>query len=225
VRVSERDLRLLTVIGEDGGARLSLLRARLQVGGGGGSDTAARHWTDRMVRAGYLRRTWVLRAAWFTLTPAGARLVGLVDEDGKAAARVVEAALVVEHTNTVGRLRLWFASEYPEATWVPERTFWRQQADHKALKFRRPDGALDLGGRKVGVEVELRPKHAEDYRVIVGQTHPDLAEVWWYCPPALVSRLRHALGQGADQYTERGGFAAKRVTPWDVRPLPEGVWP
>lgn len=225
MRVLERDLQLLRVLGEDGGARISLIREHLAVGGGGRSEAAARHWTDRMVRAGYLHRAWVLRAAWFTLTASGARLVGLVDGDGRAAPRVVEAALVVDHTNTVGRLRLHLGREHPDAVWIPERTFWREQRERKTLKFRRPDGALDFGDRRVGIEVELTRKHAEDYRVLVGQTHPSLAEVWWYCPPELVGWLGRALAAGVEQYETAGGMAAKRAKPYQVRALPEGVWP
>jgi hypothetical protein len=224
VRVHDRDLRLLRVLGEDGGARLQLVSELLAVDGGGRSEAAARHWTDRMVRGGYLRRTWVLRAAWFTLTPAGARLVGLVDDEGRATPRAIEAALVVDHTNTVGRLRLHLAREYPDAVWIPERTFWREQRERNTLKFRRPDGALDFPDQRVGVEVELTRKHPDDYRRIVGGTHTSIKVVWWYTPPADTSWLRHALAAGVAAY-EREGITARTAVPWEVRPLPEGVWP
>jgi hypothetical protein len=226
VRVHERDLRLLRVIGEDGGARLALVSELLAAMGGGRSEAAARHWTDRMVRGGYLRRSWVLRAAWFTLTPAGGRLVDLVDRKGRASPRVIEAATMVDHTNTVGRLRLHLAREYPEARWIPERTFWAEQRDDKNTAFRRPDGALDFGDRKVGLEVELTPKDSEDYRDIAGQTYPGIGEVWWYVPPELEGRIRRTITTGVNAYeATEGPFSVRKAKPYEVRALPEGVWP
>jgi hypothetical protein len=223
VRVLERDVRLLTVIGEDGGMRLPLVSEHLAEGGGGRSEAAARHWTDRMVRGGYLRRSWILRAAWFTLTPAGARLADLVDQDGTATPRVIEAATVVDHTNTVGRLRLQLAREHPDALWVPERTFWAEQRLRKQLSFRRPDAALDFpDGRRVGIEVELTPKRAEKYRAIVGSSHRSITEVWWYCPPTIRGRLVRSLATGVAAWEQA---AKKQAKPYEVRPLPEGVWP
>jgi hypothetical protein len=222
VRVLKRDVSLLTVIGEDGGMRLPLVSEHLAAGGGGRSEAAARHWTDRMVRAGYLRRALVLRASWFTLTAAGARLAGLVDQAGVGTPRVVEAATVVDHTNTVGRLRLHFAREHPEARWIPERAFWREQQENKHRSFRRPDGALDFGDHKVGIEVELTVKQTEKYRPIIGLTHSDLTEVWWYCPPKLERRLRQSLGTAVTAYEDGGRF---KVTPLVVKALPEDITP
>jgi len=226
VRVNERDLQLLRAVGENGGTRLELLRLMLAAyAHGDRSEAAARHWTDRMVRGGYLRRAWLLKGAWFTLTPAGGRLVGLVDSEGRAIPKVIEAASVIDHANTLGRLRLHLRREYPEAAWIPERAFWEEQRLNKPVWFRRPDGALDFGDRRVGIEVELTRKHADRYRAIVGQTHPSLTEVWWYCPPQLAPWLGRSLRAAVDRHEQEGLFAGKTVRPFEVRPLPEGVWP
>lgn len=235
MRVSRRDLSLLRVVGEDGGARLSLLRQLLAIHGAqadGGwrtegvrTEGAARHWADRMVRAGYLRNTRILGGPWFTLTPAGARLVDLLDAEGNASPRVVEAALVVEHTSVVSRLRLHLQAAEPDAEWVPERTFWQRQRQQRAVKFRRPDGALRFADRTVGVEVELHRKDADDYRPIVGMSHPDLAEVWWYCPPTMVAWLQRTLDQARGQLATESIFGGRKVAPCAVKALPEGVWP
>lgn len=235
VRVSDRDVSTLRVIGETGGARLSFLQRLLAAGnqpaptgqvrpvgpGPGRSDSAARAWVGRMVRGGYLRQAQLLRATWVTVTPAGARLVGLVDDHGQATPRVIEAATQVDHTNTVGLLRLHLQAEHPDAGWLPEREFWVRQRERKGQGWRRPDGALDFGDRLVGVEVELTRKHPDDYRKLVGLTYPKLAEVWWYTPPALEGWLRHALAAGVAKWEAE---SRKQATPREVRPLPEGVW-
>lgn len=226
MRVGDRDLQLLRVVGENGGARPGTVRLLLaSYARGGRSEAAARHWTDRMCRAGYLRRAWVLRGAWFTLTPSGGRLVGLVDDDGHATPRVVEAASVIEHTETVTRLRLHLEAAYPEARWIPERTFWQEQQANRQRRFRRPDGALQFPDQRVGVEVELSRKHADRYPGIVGGTHGSLRAVWWFCPPDLAGWLGRTLAAAAARREGEGLFAGRSVTPFEVYPLPAEVRP
>jgi hypothetical protein len=192
VALTERDLAVLTWLGEMFGAPLPVVRDLL-VRAGAPTESApgagwrqagevpdalavARKWAGRMVAAKLVTRSRPLGATWVAPTRAGLDFAGLDYGTWKP------VGWKLEHVAAVGRLRLKLEAQYPEATWTSERAIRSRWAGSGA-RVRYADGQLDFPGTTcVGVEVELhRKKHAE-YEGIGQDIDPAFDQVWWFVP-------------------------------------------
>ena len=182
VRLTERDGRVLTFVGDQYGAPLSVVARLYAVG-----DRAARQYVARLERAGLAGRVSIAGRQWVTPTTAGLRFAGL--EYDQWTPRLWK----LEHVEGVGRLRLDLAAIHPYATWTSERAIRSRWAGSGA-RVRFADGQLDLpDGRCVGVELELHRKPARLYEGIGRDVDPAFDEVWWFCPAAMVGWLGEVL--------------------------------
>ena len=146
IRTTERDLRLLRVVGEQYALSVPQL-ARVM----GRSEHAGRWLRDRWQRAGWVegRALIVGRPPFVWLTRRGLRAAGL----DYAVWRPTPGALA--HVAAVTEVRLDVHHRHPSAEWVTERDLARVGSGRAA---HRPDGLVVMDGRAVAVEVELTQK-------------------------------------------------------------------
>lgn len=193
VRVTERDLRLLRVVGEQYAITLPQL-ARLM----GRSNHAARWLRERWQAAGWVeaRALLVGRPVFLWLTRRGLRAAGL----DYAVWRPAAGALA--HVEAVMDARLLVEGRHPDAQWVGERDLQRRGTH-------RPDGLVRLDGRESAIEVELTPKERRRAERIVRELVAAYPAVTYFATAQtfrLVSELAAEVGGGRVQ----------------VLPLPEG---
>jgi len=191
VSVSERDLAVLTWLGEMYGAPLPVVRDLLgrhpaqpvpaaagwrQPGETPDDLAVARKWAGRMTRAGLVYCQRPLATTWVIPTRAGLQFAGLSYAAWKP------SGWKLEHVAAMCRLRVKLEGQYPEATWTSERAIRSRWAGSGA-RVRFADGQLDFPGTTcVGVELELHRKHPRDYESIAADVDPAFDQVWWFVP-------------------------------------------
>jgi hypothetical protein len=197
VALTQRDLAVLTWLGEQYGAPLGVVRELLarhapaapgpagagwrQAGSAPDALAVARKWAGRMVRAKLVTCSQPLGGTWVVPTRAGLDFAGLDYKAWKP------AGWKLAHVAAVGRLRLKLEAQYPEATWTSERAIRSRWAGSGA-RVRYADGQLDFPDSTcVGVELELHRKHARDYDGIAADVDPAFDQVWWFVPSYAVA--------------------------------------
>jgi hypothetical protein len=168
VRLSERDLFALRVVGEQYAVRLSLLSDILTVHDGAPvTPDAARKVAARWHRARIAEIAPILAGqgshAW--LTPYGLDQVGLTYKPW------VPSAVGLPHADAVTAVRIALEA-LPEGRWVSERTL-RQGISRSAgsTTAHLPDGELQGAFGRVAIEVELTAKTVErTRRILAGLT-------------------------------------------------------
>ena len=190
VRVTERDLRLLRIVGEQYAITLPQL-ARLM----GRSHHAARWLRERWQAAGWVeaRALLVGRPVFLWLTRRGLRAAGL----DYAVWRPAAGALA--HVAAVTEVRLHVEARHERAVWVSERDLGREAVRRGV---HRPDGLVRLDGRESAIEVELTLKERRRAARIMGELLAGYAAVSYFAAPApyrLISDLADELGAGRVQ--------------------------
>ena len=192
VALTERDLAVLTWLGEQYGAPLGVVRELLaqhapppagpaaagwrQAGETPDGLAVARKWAGRMLRAKLVACQRPLGATWVVPTRAGLEFAGLEYKVWRP------TGWKLGHVAAVGRLRLRLAALYPEATWTSERAIRSRWAGSGA-RVRFADGQLDFPGTTcVGVELELHRKDPRTYEGTVADVDPAFDQVWWFVP-------------------------------------------
>jgi len=190
IRTTERDLRLLRVVGEQYALSVPQL-ARLM----GRSGHAGRWLRERWQRAGWVegRALLVGKPPFLWLTRRGLNAAGL----DYAVWRPRPGALA--HVAGVTEVRLDIEQRHPDAEWVSERDLPRigtGQAAH------RPDGLVVLNGRVVAVEVELTQKDRRRAQRIMGELVVAYQSVTYFASPAprrQLEALAREIGAGRVQ--------------------------
>jgi hypothetical protein len=194
VRLTERDLRVLTWVGEQYAVDLDvlgLLLARWSPGSvaAGSRGPLARSQAGRLERAGCASRRTVLGRPWLVPTRAGIGFAGLPYGAWEP------VGWKLAHLATVARLRLCMEGEHPEAAWESERAI-RARWHGTGARVRIPDGALTMpDGRRIAVEVELHRKARHRYAPIVAEQDPAWDECWWFTRPADSAWVRAVLAE------------------------------
>ncbi len=184
-RATERDLRLLRIVGEQYAVTLPQLAVMM-----GRSVHAARWLRDRWRRAGWIDSRTVLvgRPAFLWPTRVGLRAAGL-DYPGWGP---TPGALA--HVEAVTDVRLHLQAAAPDAGWVSERDISLvTPGEH------RPDGLLVVGDRQVAIEVELTRKSRARTRGIMCELVARYPGVVYFTAPAprpLLEDLAAEVGQG-----------------------------
>jgi hypothetical protein len=208
VRLNDRDLYLVTWLGEQYGAPLSLVRAvmdahatRSGIPGPAAPApgirrqteqpdrlSAARKWVARMQTARLVQQTAAVGRLWVVPTRAGLRFAGLPYH------RWQPSGWELAHIEAVARVRLTLETAHPEAGWECERAIRARWAGTGA-RVRLADAGLHLpDGRVVGVEVELHVKRPDRYQAATADQDPAWTDgVWWFTPAAQVELLRRRL--------------------------------
>ena len=176
LRVAQRDLELLRVVGEQFAITLPQL-ARLM----GRSQHAARWPRARWQRAGWVegRALLVSEPVFVWLTRPGQRLAGLPYK------LWVPNPALLHHIRAVTDVRLWVTGRRPEAEWVSERALaWKQERGAGRRHGHRPDALVRAEGQEVAVEVELALKKRERLERLVRDTVARYGSVWYFAAPA-----------------------------------------
>ena len=200
IRVAERDLELLRVVGEQFAITLPQL-ARLM----GRSQHAARWLRSRWQRAGWVegRALLVSEPVFIWLTRPGQRLADLPYK------LWVPNPVMLAHIRAVTDVRLWVMGRRPEADWISERALAKAQERGPGRRHgHRPDALVRAEGKEVAVEVELALKKRERLERLVRETVARYGSVWYFVAPT----PRGALEQIAQ------AIGGERV---QVFPLPE----
>ncbi len=176
IRIAQRDLELLRVVGEQFAITLPQL-ARLM----GRSEHAARWLRARWQRAGWVegRALLVSEPVFVWLTRPGQRLAGLPYK------LWVPNAALLAHIRAVTDVRLWVEGRRPEAEWVSERALAKAQERGPGRRHgHRPDALVRAEGHEVAVEVELTLKKRERLERLVRETASRYGSVWYFAAPA-----------------------------------------
>lgn len=192
-KATERDLRLLRIVGEQYALTLPQLAVSM-----GRSVHAARWLRDRWRRAGWADSRVVLagRPAFVWLTGAGVRAGGL------SYPRWAPTPGALVHVEAVTDVRLKIAAASPHLRWIGERDIRTVGDEH------RPDGIVAGDHGDVAVEVELTRKSRARAREIVCELVARYPAVVYFAAPQtlrLIEEVAGEVGQGRVQ----------------IRPLPE----
>ena len=189
IRVAERDLELLRVVGEQFAVTLPQL-ARLM----GRSEHAARWLRARWQRADWVqgRALLVGEPVFVWLTRPGQRLAGLPYK------LWVPNPVMLAHIRAVTDVRLWVMGRRPEADWISERALARTQQRGPGRRHgHRPDALVRAEGKEVAVEVELALKKRERLERLVRETVRSYGSVWYFAAPApraALEQIAQAIG-------------------------------
>lgn len=101
------------------------------------------------------------------------------------------------HLLAITQARLLVEARQPEAEWRSERalrsrqpfTAGQTQGEHQ------PDAEVQLGERRVAIEVELHIKSKKRQPAILYQLARRYEGIWYFCPKALEEPLRQSFGQ------------------------------
>jgi len=190
VRLTERDLRVLTWVGEMYAVDLDVLAelvARWSPGrvADGSRGPLARSQAGRLERAGVASRRTVLGRPWLVPSRRGLEFAGL------PYAAWEPVGWKLDHLAAVARLRLELETGY--TSWESERAI-RARWHGSGARVRIPDGAVTLpDGRRVAVEVELHRKARHRYGPIVAEQDPRWDECMWFVRPGDVAWLSSVL--------------------------------
>ncbi len=212
VRLTERDLRVLTWTGEMYAVDLDVLGLLLarwspQAVSDGSRGPLARSQAGRLERAGVASRRTVLGRPWLVPSRDGLAFAGLPYGAWEP------VGWKLDHLATVARLRLDLEAKAPDAPWESERAI-RGRWHGTGARVRIPDGAFTLeDGRRIAVEVELHRKAARRYPPICADQDPAWDAVWWFTRPGDVLWLERVLAEVA-----KPARPVHRVTP-----LPDGI--
>jgi hypothetical protein len=91
---------------------------------------------------------------------------------------------------------------YPEASWISERRIYQEKSTYCTNYSKKDvthlaDGVLMFpDDRHVAIEVELSMKTKKRIEDIIFSyaLHNQLKEVWYFCSPAIINRVRRAAG-------------------------------
>jgi hypothetical protein len=180
VKASERDLELLSLIGEQYAVTLPQIACLI-----GRSVHTARSLRDRWKKAG-----WVGSGQLSVQAPSFVWLTG------RGAAGVASPFRVWEpnhglalHIAAVTNVRLLLEHELRLGEWECERTVAQQLAKTGDRRGHLPDGLLHIEGERIAIEVELTLKSRARFGAIVDELSQDYDQVWYFAPERLVSAL------------------------------------
>jgi hypothetical protein len=93
------------------------------------------------------------------------------------------------HTHAITEARLALREEYPDGVWVCEREFLAGRAESGVV----PDGVLELGDRRLAIEVELSYKRPAERRGILARRCAAFDEVVYFIGPGVRKGVEEAL--------------------------------
>jgi hypothetical protein len=184
-----RGLELLRLAAEERAIRLDLAARLLQM-----KPSALVPVVERLVRGGLLEQDRFLvkeRYPWIWPSRSGLRAAGT----GYAFYEPRPGQL--QHLAGVAATRSVCVEANPGALWVPERALVRE---HNRCRRHLADGALQLGGRRIPIEVELTPKDRQKLVVIMGSLLKDYGTAQYYCSERTSAAVKAVVS--AEGFTE-----------------------
>ena len=106
------------------------------------------------------------------------------------------------HQLTIIEIYFQLMHLFPQATWISERRMWREKdvysVSHRKGVEHLADGVLVFpDDKQVAIEVELSMKSRKRIEDIIVSyvLHRRLKEVWYFCSPEIIERVRKAAGK------------------------------
>jgi hypothetical protein len=176
VRASDRDLQLLSLVGEQYAVTLPQI-ARLI----GRSVPTARSLRDRWKRAGWIQsgQLSVLAPSFVWLTGRGA---AGIDSPFRTWRPNHGLAL---HIEAVTDVRLLLEHELRLGEWECERAVAQQFAKGRDHRRHLPDAVLHPDANRIAIEVELTLKSRSRLGAILDELSLDYDQVWYFAPERL----------------------------------------
>ena len=185
VKVSERDLELLYLVGEQYAVTLPQIAGLI-----GRSVHTARALRDRWKRAG-----WVGSGQLSVQAPSFVWLTGRGAAGVESPFRVWQPNHgLALHIAAVTDVRLLLDRELRLGAWECERAVAQQLAKDRGRRGHLPDAVLHRDGERIAIEVELTLKSRMRLGAIVDELSQDYEQVWYFAP----ARLGPALAELAD---------------------------
>ncbi len=202
VRWTERDLKVLPWVFEQYIVRLDQLAELL--GRWPGKETqrpgqvglaTARSLVQRWEKARVVdyQSLLVRQLPWCWVTPQGQTVMGLA---GRPWTPTIRGHRGLEHRYYTNQVRLWLERTHPEASWTGERVLWQSQPARSRKGVAQdpiPDAEVQLGGRRIAIEVELTAKTEERWQEILAERAARYNQVWYFTSERLHRDLRRAL--------------------------------
>jgi hypothetical protein len=181
VRLSERDGRLLALIGEQYAITVEQL-ARLI----GRRERTGRWLRDRWRRAGWVESRQLLAAGpslvW--LTGAGARVAGSPYRTWRPNPGLAG------HIEAVTEVRLLLDQRLQLGAWCCERELAKALLADVDGRPHLPDAIIETVSERVAVEVELTLKSRARLEAVLEELGRGYDRVWYFAPPRLQRTLR-----------------------------------
>jgi hypothetical protein len=181
VRLSERDERLLRLIGEQYAITVDQL-ARLI----GRTPRTGRWLRDRWRLAGWVESRQLTAAgpSFLWLTRAGTRVAGSPFRTWRA------NAALASHIEAVTGVRLLLEPQLRPGEWVCERALAKSLCFGSPVRAHLPDAVIAAGDGRIAVEVELTLKSRARLEALLLELGRDYDRVCYFAAPSLVPRLR-----------------------------------
>lgn len=182
IQITERDIAVLTWIGEQYAVRFDLLQRLLGrdtrqetaipgLVGEGGVNRIINRWTqDGLVESHkFLHR----QPPWIWLTGRGLTHIGL---NFKVWSPSIST---LAHRHNINLVRFKVEAQFGEnAQWRGERLLYKLY--QKSQTFHMPDGEIIYEKEKIGIEIELTQKNAQRIQGIVKQLSNQYDGVWYF---------------------------------------------
>jgi len=149
VRITKRDVEVVTFMGEQYGVRKDQLPQLV----GEVSERTVRALIDRWVRAGLINRRTIFAGdhAWLWPTREGLEL------SGDPLPYWEPRPGILEHVYWVNEIRFRVAAKHPDSSWISERRL-RAEAGGANRPEHMPDGLVLKAGKQIAIEVQLAQK-------------------------------------------------------------------
>lgn len=186
VRISERDVELLQLVGEQYAITVEQLAKLI-----GRTERTARWLRDRWRKAGWIESR-LLQAggpSFIWLSRRGSRIALSPFRTWQP-----NPALAV-HIEAVTETRLLLERQLRLGDWQSERALAKTYGWRSEARLHLPDAVLDTGEGQVAVEVELSLKSRARLEAIVADLGERYQQVWYFAAPRLVPTLRELAGR------------------------------
>lgn len=189
VRASERDLRLLYLVGEQYAVTLPQLARLIER-----SPHTARALRDRWKRAG-----WVDSGKLAVQAPPFVWLTGRGTAVAQSPYRTWQANHgLALHIEAVTEVRLLLEHQLGLGSWECEREIAQHLAQPGGRRRSHlPDAVLSTAEGRIAIEVELTLKNRSRLAEIATETSRTYEHVWYFARPTLVPTLRRIAAESA----------------------------
>lgn len=183
VQLTKRDMEIIRFINEFGFCEMPQIEKRFAI-----KKTMSYRLIRRLIRAELVSHRRVLHASYgiYYLTANGAKCTDLPPMGTLPMGRY-------EHQRLVTDVYIKLRQHYPDTDWISERRLKHEKYyEGVGKRGHVSDGILIFPDEKqVAIEVELSFKGKDRIKRILREygTQFSIKEVWYYCPPGMVSAL------------------------------------
>lgn len=201
IRLTERDLQILTWIGNQYAVRLDTLQELLgrdtrqpTKADGCVSTSTARRVVTRWKQEGLAdaRKYFYRQPEWIWLTRQGLVQMNLRYSNWSPSVGILN------HLHDLNRVRIQIEDQFDECVWRSERDLRREHWTDK--RFHVADGEVHLNGQIVAIEIELTQKSMSRVTDIVRRLVHQYDRIWYFVNDQTRPVIEKAIGDRADKF-------------------------